>query len=165
MPWNNMPASAKDVPSIIALLEEIDRFYGAEDFPPYSVRYQQVVNLLFGVAPVAHVILARDANKAVGLASYSFLWPAEGVTASLYMKELYVLQGHRRAGIGAQLVRRLCAIARDSGCSRVEWTTDRENLGAQFLYERLGVQVSESKLMYRVDGTQLKTLANQEEGT
>ncbi|WP_373292793.1 GNAT family N-acetyltransferase [Mangrovihabitans endophyticus] len=32
-------------------------------------------------------------------------WPAEGVTASLYLKELYVQDGYRRHGIGTRLLK------------------------------------------------------------
>ena len=35
-----------------------------------------------------------------GMASYSFLWPAAGLTRSLYLKELYVAQDWQRQGIG-----------------------------------------------------------------
>jgi RimJ/RimL family protein N-acetyltransferase len=38
------------------------------------------------------------------------------------------------------------------GCSRVEWTTDRDNAGAQAFYEQLGVPTHPSKIFYRVEG-------------
>jgi GNAT superfamily N-acetyltransferase len=38
------------------------------------------------------------------MASYSFLWPAAGVTRSLYLKELYVAQDWQRQGIGKLLM-------------------------------------------------------------
>ncbi len=46
----------------------------------------------------------------------------------------------------------LVEIARKLGCSRVEWTTDRDNGGAQAFYEALGFSVNAGKLFYRVEG-------------
>jgi GNAT superfamily N-acetyltransferase len=56
----------------------------------------------------------------VGFASYSFLWPAAGLTQSLYLKELFVTAKARRQGVGQALMERLIDIAKKAGCSRVE---------------------------------------------
>ncbi|MBO4205587.1 GNAT family N-acetyltransferase [Micromonospora echinofusca] len=140
-----------DVPALVDLLEELDQFYGVTEFPPLKERERQVAALLFGPMPAARVLLAEDNGHVVGLASYSRLWPAAGVTASLYLKELYVRRSHRRQGLGRQLMREICSIAYDSGCSRVEWTTDRDNTEAQAFYRRLGVLAATTKVMYRLD--------------
>ena len=63
-------------------MEEMDRFYGVTEFEPAKVRSAQVKARLFCDPPAAHVLLARDGDRIVGLASYSFLWPAVGLTQS-----------------------------------------------------------------------------------
>jgi ribosomal protein S18 acetylase RimI-like enzyme len=83
------------------------------------------------------------------MAAYSFLWPAAGLTTSLYLKELYVGAAHRRAGVGRALMDGLGAIAARLGLSRVEWTTDTSNEGAQALYEALAAKPLTSKIFYR----------------
>lgn len=140
-----------DVSALVGLLEELDRFYGATEFPPLDVRERQVEASLFGPMPAGRVLIAEDDADVVGLASYSRLWPAVGVTASLYLKELYVRKTHRRQGVGRQLMAKICRIADDSGCSRVEWTTDRQNVEAQAFYRQLGAPVASAKVMYRLD--------------
>jgi len=105
---------------------------------------------LFGQVPAACALLAWHEADLVGMASYSFVWPAVGVTGSLYLKELYVAAGWQRHGIGTLLMDRLRAVAAQHGCSRVEWTTDRDSDGAQRFYAKLGVPVDEGKLFYRV---------------
>ncbi|MGW7453892.1 GNAT family N-acetyltransferase [Streptomyces sp. NPDC054787] len=68
----------------------------------------------------------------VGLAAYSFLWPAAGSSHSLFLKELYVRGTLRRQGVGARLMDELRALASARpGCSRVEWMTDRNSPGAR----------------------------------
>jgi GNAT superfamily N-acetyltransferase len=85
------------------------------------------------------------------MASYSLLWSAAGVTRSLYLKELYVAAGWQRQGIGKLLMDSLLTVAAKHGCSRVEWTTDRDSEGAQRFYAKLGVPINEGKLFYRVE--------------
>jgi GNAT superfamily N-acetyltransferase len=143
-------AQAEDVSATAAMLEEIDRFYGVTEFEPVEQRIEQIRSLLWRPAPVAFVLLARDADTVVGLAAYSFLWPAAGITASLYLKELYVSQSHRGRGVGRLLMARLQDIATAEGCSRLEWTTDRDNDAAQAFYKAAGFEVDASKVFYRV---------------
>ncbi|MFG1676359.1 GNAT family N-acetyltransferase [Micromonospora sp. NPDC049282] len=140
-----------DLSALVGLLEELERFYGTTDFPSPDVRQQQIEAALFGPMPAGRVLLAEDGADVVGLASYSRLWPAVGVTASLYLKELYVRKTHRRQGLGRQMMTEICRIAHDLGCSRVEWTTDRDNIEAQAFYRQLGVSVASTKVMYRLD--------------
>jgi ribosomal protein S18 acetylase RimI-like enzyme len=73
-----------------------------------------------------------------------------GLTHSLFLKELYVSQTHRRAGVVEALMQRLTEIARDQRYSRVEWMTDQPNRNAQAFYASLGFQVDNGKVFYRV---------------
>ncbi|MGH3699312.1 MAG: GNAT family N-acetyltransferase, partial [Pseudonocardiaceae bacterium] len=93
-----------------------------------------------------------DGEQLIGMAAYSFLWPAAGVTRSLYLKELYVTEAFRRQGIGTLLMQELYRVAADHMCSRVEWTADAGNVLADGFYTRLGVPVNRGKIFYRVEG-------------
>jgi GNAT superfamily N-acetyltransferase len=144
-------AAADDVDRLLMLADEMDRFYGGTNTEPIEHRRQQVRDALFGNPPAARVSLALDGQTAVGFASYSFLWPAVGLTRSLYLKELYVSQSQQRRGVGRALMESLLEIARKYDCSRVEWTTDADNSAAQVFYETFGVEPSSSKLFYRLE--------------
>jgi GNAT superfamily N-acetyltransferase len=153
------PATPSDVHAIADLLTELDRFYGATEDEPVAGRLPYIRDALFADPPTVYAILAWDSNRLVGLASYSFLWPAAGLTRSLYLKELFVTEGTRQHGIGRQLMSELCRIARDANCSRVEWTTDNDNPIAQGFYAKLGVPPVTSKLFYRLSGDALAEMA------
>lgn len=145
------PVEPRHVEALAALLEEMDRHYGGTEFEPREQRSAQITDALFGEVPAGFVLLGWEDEQLVGLASYSFLWPAAGVTRSLYLKELYVSQARRRQGIGRKLMDALFDVARKHGCSRVEWTTDQESAGAQRFYANLEVPVNTGKLFYRVE--------------
>lgn len=146
------PAKQTDVEAMASILAEVDEYYGATREEPSDERLRLISEAVFGPRPPAHVLLAWDDDRLVGLASYSFLWPAAGVTRSIYLKELYVVQQSRRHGIGRLLMSELCRIALDNGCSRVEWTADTDNPAALRFYETLGVPPNSTKRMYRLHG-------------
>jgi GNAT superfamily N-acetyltransferase len=144
-------AEPGDAGAIAALLEEMDRFYGAAGPESPDERARQVTAAIFASPPAAHALLARHDGEVAGIAAYSFLWPAVGLTRSLYLKELYVSQEWRRQGVGKLLMNAIFEAAGQHRCSRVEWTTDTGNPGAQAFYAQLGLPVHSSKVFYRVE--------------
>lgn len=150
------PARPSDISALAELAEEMDRYYGASEIEPPEARIRQINDALLSDPPSAYALLAWDNDTLVGFASYSFLWPAVGLTRSLYLKEMYVIEAARRKGTGKLLMRNLYDIAIKCDCSRVEWTTDQENADAQRFYAELGVPVKESKLFYRIEGDELR---------
>lgn len=154
------PVTPEHIEALAALAEEMDRFYGATEVEPLNLRIRQINDALFGDPPSAYAILAWKDDQAVGFASYSFMWPAIGLTRSLFLKELYVIETARRAGVGKTIMLSLAEIAIKHDCSRFEWQTDRPNTDAQRFYAELGVPVDDSKVFYRAQGETLRQLAN-----
>jgi GNAT superfamily N-acetyltransferase len=152
-------AQPADGTAIAELAEEMDRFYGATEAEPLELRIRQINEAIFSDPPSAYSLLAWDTNRLVGFAAYSFLWPAVGLTRSLYLKEMYIAEAARRKGIGKLLMQHLYDIAVRHDCSRVEWTTDQDNVDAKRFYAELGVPVKESKLFYRIEGEELRQQA------
>jgi GNAT superfamily N-acetyltransferase len=154
------PADERDVTGIAELIAEIEHHYGGTDLDP-DRHVSRVKELVFGDRPAAYVLLARDGDRLVGLATYSFLWPAAGSTRSLFLKELYVRSGDRRRGVGRLLMAQVFEIAGASGCSRVEWTTEPDNEEARRFYQGLGVAPHPDKMFYRADD-KVFTIARQQ---
>lgn len=142
-------ATAADVPAIVGLKEELDRFYGVFAFEADEQRSTKVHEALFGDSAMAKVLLAWDDTDLVGMAAYSLLWPASGVTRSLFLKELFVRDRWRGRGVGRRLMEELRRTATELGCSRMDWTADIGNVDAQHFYERLGFERLPSKIYYR----------------
>ena len=141
-----------DEAAIASLCEEIDEFYGQASTGTAERRAAMVSTALLADPPLARALLAWDGPALAGLAAYSFLWPADGLSPGLYLKELYVARACRRAGTGRLLMGALFKIAADAGCSRVEWTTDTGNTSARAFYEALGARQLTTKVFYRATG-------------
>jgi GNAT superfamily N-acetyltransferase len=157
-------AEPGDIAAMTELFREMDEFYGETVTEPAEAKIDQINSVLFADPPLAYAILAWDGSNLVGMAAYSFLWPAALTTKLLFLKELYVSKSYRRHGIGKLLMEHLFKAAIDTGCSRVEWTTDRENMEAQHFYERLGLAVDSSKVFYRAEGPEALNLFSAAQG-
>jgi ribosomal protein S18 acetylase RimI-like enzyme len=146
------PAEKRDVQAVAELIGEIEEFYGATKIQPMDERTPQVEEALFGTPPLASALLVEDeAGDIVGMAAYSFLWPAAGSSHSLFLKELYVRDTLRGQGIGRRLMDELRTIAAARpGCSRVEWQADNDNPIARGFYRSQGFEEHEGKIFYRV---------------
>lgn len=152
-------AVPKDLAGIVRLLNEVDIFYGDDVTESAEQRSSAVSQALFSATPFAYTIVAElGGGELAGFAAYSFLWPAAGSTASLYLKELYVTGSSRRTGVGRSLFVELCSIAIRLGMSRVELTTDRSNTDAQRFYGQLGLSMNDGKILYRLEGDHLRNL-------
>jgi GNAT superfamily N-acetyltransferase len=138
-----------DEDAVAGLCRELEEYYGQPAAGTPRQRAGRVRAVLFAEPPAARALLAWDGPALAGLASYSFLWPAAGLSASLYLKELYVAAARRRAGVGTLLMNRLFAVAAEKGCCRVEWTTDAGNTSARAFYEALGATPLPAKIFYR----------------
>jgi GNAT superfamily N-acetyltransferase len=153
------PAQPEHAEAIAALLDEVERFYGATETEPSGETIRHVREALFSNPPAAYALLAWDKERLIGFASYSYLWPAAGSTRSLFLKELYVTEDHRAEGVGRLLMDELCRVAAEHDCSRVEWTTDKDNPQAQKFYQTLGHTPDPSKIFYRLEGDRLLSSA------
>lgn len=144
-------AEPGDIPAIAAMIEDIERYYGAVAVDPLDERSDQAHDALFGDPPMAEALLAVDGDgELVGMAAYSYVWPAAGATHALFLKELFVTEAHRRHGLAARLMAEIQRIARSRpACSRVEWTADRSNPAALAFYDALGHATHEGKVHYR----------------
>ncbi|MBZ3908452.1 MULTISPECIES: GNAT family N-acetyltransferase [Streptomyces] len=142
-------AESADVTCIAELVAEIEQYYGGAVEGELSDRAGRLRDMLFGPHPAATVLLARIGGDVVGMASFSLLWPAAGDSHSLYLKELFVRDAHRRHGVASALMAQLHEVAAQLGCSRIEWTADRDNPEALKFYEALGATPRDTKVFYR----------------
>jgi GNAT superfamily N-acetyltransferase len=139
-------ATEADTQTISVILGEVEAYYGGKNTPADQ---NQIRTALFGDGPAAMVLLAREGDDVLGLASVSLLWPAAGAQSSLYLKELFVREHARRRGVARHLMAAVRAEADTAGCTRVEWTADRDNPPALALYRALGFQPHNGKAFYR----------------
>jgi GNAT superfamily N-acetyltransferase len=142
------PATAADVPTILALIR------GIAEYERLSHEVEATEALLrehgFGRRPVYEAILAERDGRAVGFALYFFSFSTFKARPTLYLEDLFVVPEERRAGIGSRLLTRLAQIAVERHCGRMEWSVLDWNTPARDLYVKLGAQAMDEWTVFRM---------------
>lgn len=101
------------------------------------------------------LFVAADGKKLAGYALYFYTYSSFLAKPSLYLEDLFVLQEHRRRGVGFALFRRCVDEATARGCGRMEWAVLSWNEKAMRFYERLGAKRLSDWNVYRLDESSL----------
>ena len=142
------PASAGDEPALARLLSEVWRYYTGA---PRSMGASRAIADELITGAYTETLIAHDGDNPLGFAVFSFLLPAGERGAALFLKELFVSERARGSGLGKQFMAELVRIAQKRKCSRIDWTTDRENAAARAFYRNIGAMERDDKVFFRLD--------------
>ena len=142
------PATAADVPAILALIR------GIAEYERLSHEVEATEPLLhehgFGPRRVFEALLAERDGRAVGFALYFFTFSTFKGRPTLYLEDLFVRPEERRAGIGRQLLTRLAQIAVERDCGRMDWSVLDWNTPARDFYFQLGANAMDAWTVFRM---------------
>jgi GNAT superfamily N-acetyltransferase len=128
-----------DEGALFELIYALARFERLEDTVGGSA--EALARHLFGERPAAEALLAEENGVAVGYAlcfpTYSTFLTKPG----LYLEDLFVLESHRRRGVGGALLAEVRRLAQARGMGRLEWSVLDWNANAIAFYERFGAKV------------------------
>jgi len=114
---------------------------------------------LFGARPCIEALVAESGADLLGFALFFTSYSTFLTRPGLYLEDLFVLEPHRRRGIGRALLARLAALALERGSGRVEWSVLDWNASAIAFYQSLGASVLPDWRICRVTGDAIATLA------
>ncbi|MER8446703.1 GNAT family N-acetyltransferase [Mesorhizobium sp. M1066] len=103
-----------------------------------------------------HFALAFIEGEVSGLASVAIAHPGIDLERLLILKDLFVRDNIRNAGIGRALIRFLADHCLREGIGRIDLTTEDWNEGALRFYGRLGAERHGQKVFLRLSGDALK---------
>ena len=156
--FNIRPARVEDVPIILELIRDLATYERAPD--EVVATKEQLVDVLFGERPVAEVLLAFEAETAVGFAVYFYNFSTWLGRPGLYLEDLFVDPEKRGKGYGRALLVELAKIARDRGCGRMEWAVLDWNEPAIKFYRALGAQPMHEWTVFRLTSEEIAKLAD-----
>lgn len=103
-----------------------------------------------------HFALAFVEGEVSGLASVAIAHPGIDLERLLFLKDLFVRDKARNAGVGRALIGFLAGHCRRHGIGRIDLTTEDWNEGALRFYDRLGAERHGQKVFLRLSGEALK---------
>lgn len=88
--------------------------------------------------PMFHAYLAMMDAVPIGYLTFYFTYSTFLARPTLYLEDIFVLEEHRKKGIGKRLFRFCVQEAERRGCGRMEWTALDWNTPAHGFYEGMG---------------------------
>lgn len=85
--------------------------------------------------------IAMFTEEPVGFAQFYYHPSTWSLSEVCYLQDLYVRPDSRGQGIGKSLIQAVAEIARDRGCSELNWQTRVSNTVAQSLYSKIAEQI------------------------
>jgi len=149
-------AQPGDEAALAALYREMQAHYESSD-PPGGADVSAAYAVAAGERQPFTLVAEQD-GRLLGFANLTPMFYGTAYQWLLFLKDVFVGDAGRNTGAGTALMRAMAKVARDEGYCRIDWTTDPDNLGAQRLYDRLGVPRQE-KVFYRLAGADLLRLA------
>ena len=150
-------ATATDVPLIQQFIRDLAEY---ERSPESAVATQQ--DLLrdgFGPEPKYRCVIAEWEGKPAGFAFFFYNYSTWQGRPGLYLEDLFVKPVFRGKGIGKALLLHLAKIAVDENCGRFQWQVLDWNTPAIDFYKSLGAKTMNEWLTMRVEGEDIKRLA------
>lgn len=155
------PARPDDVPAILGLVKELAEY---ERMPHAVVATEESLarDLFgegFGRGPACEALMGEVEGRIEGFALYFMNYSTWVGRAGIYLEDLYVRPQARGRGLGRALLVELARIARERGCTRMEWSVLHWNKGAHAFYRALGAKPMDEWTVWRLAGDAIGELA------
>lgn len=86
------------------------------------------------------IFIASVEGQAVGFFQLFPSFTSAWMRPTWILNDLYVLESHRKGGLGRQLLQKAIDFSRETGAKRLTLNTAKDNLPAQALYEAMGLK-------------------------
>jgi GNAT superfamily N-acetyltransferase len=109
--------------------------------------------------PVAHVLVAEEEGRLIGIATYYVTFSTFLGKKALWLDDLYVVEGRRSHGAGSAIFTRLACIAKEQNLSRIDWTAASTNIRGINFYEKHGARLGAGTRLLRLDQASILALS------
>jgi GNAT superfamily N-acetyltransferase len=133
-------ATAADAAEIERMIRDLVAYEGNTGALAFSV--EQLAAALSGNPPRLRALVAEDSGGLTGFVSYTIdfaIWTGGNV---IRVDDVFVRERARGSGAGTHLMLRIAELALAGGMT-CRWEIEPANLGAQYFYGTLGVDIRE----------------------
>ncbi|GAB4374934.1 MAG: GNAT family N-acetyltransferase [Elainellaceae cyanobacterium] len=141
-------AISADIHVLMNLIQLKAEFDGCPELVQATA--EQLTQDLFEPPVLATVLLAEVEGEVVGFASYHRIYSTFLAKPGIWLDDLYLKEPFRYQGIGQQLIQRLCQVAHELGCGRIDWTVAVNNPPAIQFYEKMGATLQNQVRLCRL---------------
>ena len=144
-----VPLTADRFDGFIALIKALADYERLT--PPDTAAIERLRQDALGPQPRFEVALALNASgRAVGYATWFHTYSTFLAKPTMYLEDLFVLDGERKSGAGSALFEHVRTLGAQRGCGRMEWQVLDWNTLARDFYKRRQATWMQDWLLYRV---------------
>lgn len=120
------------------LWDGYNAFYGRSGATALEERVtSQTWERFFDPGERMHAVVAELDGRVVGIAHFLFHRSTSRFADVCYLNDLYTSESARGKGVGRALIQTVLDRAKESGSSRVYWTTQATNAAGRALYDKM----------------------------
>jgi GNAT superfamily N-acetyltransferase len=143
-------ATAKDMPSVLELIQELATFENEPDAVVVTV--EDLVRDGFGIQPLFHVFVAEVNQEIIGMALYYYRYSTwKGKT--IHLEDLIVKAEKRGTGAGFALYTEIMKQGKKDNVRRIEWNVLDWNTPAIDFYNKSGAKLLDDWRVVQMDET------------
>jgi len=147
-----------ELPQLFALLQAKAEFDGCAESLLATVTTLR--EAIFTERPLAHALVAESNGRLVGMATYYSIFSSFIAKPGLWLDDLYVYEAFRGQNVGRKLMQRLCQIAQDGRCGRIDWHVSGFNERGIKFYQSIGATISAKAKLVRLAEGAIQELAH-----
>ncbi|MDG6934525.1 MAG: GNAT family N-acetyltransferase [Nitrososphaerota archaeon] len=145
----------EDSREFLGLVEALAKFEKLN--PPDKSARRRLIRDIYIKKRLNLFVACVDQNL-VGYALYYFSYSSFLAKPTLYLEDLFVLEGYRKLGVGRRLFARCVKEAANMKCGRMEWAVLTWNKNAVDFYENMGAKRLDEWRTYRLEEATIKSL-------
>lgn len=150
-------AKPDDAGVLLRLIVALAKYERAGD--QVAVTEAELAEQLAGPTPPFECLIAECDGDAAGFALFFHNYSTWRGRRGLYLEDLFVLEQHRRRGVGGALLAELARVAVRRDCARMEWAVLDWNQPAIDFYRALGAEPLCDWTVFRLTDAALAALA------
>jgi GNAT superfamily N-acetyltransferase len=148
MPLTIRFAKPSDLPLILQFIRELADFEKLLD--QVSADEATLHQSLFADSKGPEVFIAEEGSQPVGFVLFFHNFSTFLGRKGIYIEDLYVREAFRGKGYGEALLKRICQLAEERNCGRVEWWVLNWNSRAIQFYQKMGAQPMSEWTVFRL---------------
>jgi RimJ/RimL family protein N-acetyltransferase len=157
--WIIRETTEEDIPAIMDLCYQLS-VYEKLEFKGTKELYKKYG---FSKDKIFDCLLVENRGEIepeyLGIALFYYTFSTFESKPTLWLEDIFVPEEYRGNGIGTELLKRLCKIAVEKDCGRVEWTVLDWNEPSRQFYYRLGAISMDGWTTFRMNPEAFKKLA------
>jgi GNAT superfamily N-acetyltransferase len=157
--WKIRESTEHDIPIILDLCYQLSVYEKLEFKGTHELykKYGYSEDKIFDCLLVENV--GEIGPDYLGIALYYYTFSTFESKPTLWLEDIFVPEDYRGNGIGTALLKKLCGIAVEKDCGRVEWTVLDWNEPSRQFYYRLGAISMDGWTTFRMTPEVFKKIA------